>query len=342
MRDRRRASVVLACSLLMSSGLVESQTSAAANGSGAAALNARVQQIISLHHGKVALFAENLKTGETVDVDADKPVQTASVIKLTILFDAMEQVRAGSARLDDPIILRKEDQVGGSGILQFFDTPLTLTLHDVLMLMITQSDNTATNLTIDRLGLDNIHTETQRLGLKDTWLYKKISKPATEPMPADQKIFGLGKTTPREMASLLSRMYRCQFAEPSKSSTATDNALCTDMLTLLQKQFYREGLPRYLEREDSARADAAMGNKSGSLDAVRNDVGLVSTKAGPVVLAIFTYANADHGWSSDNEGELTIAKLSEAIISAWSPQGFDPQGYRISRSEQVKPPALTR
>lgn len=100
------------------------------------------------------------------------------------------------------------------------------------------------------------------------------------------------------------------------------------MLTMLQKQFYRDGLPRYLERQDSAKADASMGNKTGSLDAVRADVGLVSTKAGPIVMAIYTYNNADHGWSNDNEGELTIARLAELIVSAWSPQGFDPAGYK--------------
>jgi beta-lactamase class A len=295
---------------------------------GSAALEAQLLQIVSQHHGKVALFAENLKTGEMAGIDADKPVQTASVIKLTILFDAMEQVRAGRVRLSDSIVLHKDDQVGGSGVLPLFDTPMTLTLHDVLMLMITHSDNTATNLAIDKLGLDNINAETQKIGLKNTWLYKRISKPATEPMPADQKIYGLGKTTPREMASLITRIYRCQFTGGARESSAADNTLCTDMLTLLQKQFYRDGLPRYLESKNSAQADAAMGNKTGSLDAVRNDVGLVSTKAGPVVLSIFTYNNVDQGWSSDNEGELTIAKLSKVIVDAWSPQGLDAAGYR--------------
>lgn len=292
-------------------------------------LEARVRAIVAQHHGKVGLFAQNLRTGETVGVDPDTPVQTASTIKLTILFDAMEQVRAGSVHLEDTIVLHKDDQVGGSGILQFFDTPVTLTLRDLLMLMITQSDNTATNLAIDKLGLDDINAETQKLGLKNTWLYKKISKPATEPMPPDQKVYGLGKTTPREIASLVARIYQCQFATPA-TSAATDVTLCTTMLTMLQKQFYRDGLPRYLERLDSAKADAAIGNKTGSLDAVRADVGLVSTKAGPIVLAIYTYNNVDRGWSSDNEGELTIAKLSELIVSAWSPQGLDPSGYKPS------------
>ncbi len=318
----------LLCVLLFGPVVHRSRSQATAQAPVSTALREQLLQIVSQHHGKVALFAENLRTGETVGIDADKPVQTASVIKLTILFDAMEQVRAGTVRLEDPIVLHKQDQVGGSGVLQFFNTPLTLTLHDVLMLMITQSDNTATNLAIDKLGRDNINAETQKIGLKGTWLYKKISKPATEPMPADQKIYGLGKTTPREMASLISRIYRCQFTDATQRPAVADDALCTDMLTLLREQFSREGLPRYLEARDSAYADASMGNKTGSLEAVRNDVGLVATKAGLIVLSIFTYDNVDHGWSVDNEGELTIARLSKAVIDAWSPEGLDPAGYR--------------
>lgn len=287
-------------------------------------LRAHLGQIIAAHHGSVALFAKNLATGETVGSDENKPVQTASVIKLTILFDAMEQVRAGTVKLSDPVVLHKEDQVGGSGILQLFDTPLTLTLHDVLMFMITQSDNTATNLAIDKLGLSNINAETQKLGLHNTWLYKKVFKPATEPMPADQKIYGLGKTTPVEMTALLTRIYTCEFTTARQPG---DLDLCNTMLSMLQKQAFRDGLPRYLERDHSAEADAAIGNKTGSLDAARSDVGIVATKAGPIVLAIFTYNNADRSWYSDTEGELTIARIAETIVKDWSPNGLDPAKY---------------
>ncbi|ADW70970.1 serine hydrolase [Granulicella tundricola] len=284
-------------------------------------LEGRLREIAAAHHGKVAVFAENLKTGETVGLDADKVVQTASVIKLTILFDAMEQVRAGKVKLDDAIVLKKSGQVGGSGILQLFDTPLTLTLRDVLMLMITQSDNTGTNLAIDKLGLANINGETRALGLKNTWLYKKVFTPATEPMPADQKIYGLGKTTGREMAKVLERIYKCQFITAPKPG---DEALCTEMLGMLNKQGSRDGVPRYLNN------DSAVGNKTGALEAVRADAGIVSTKAGPVVMCLFTYENADRRWTADNEGEVTIAKMSKAIVEAWSPEGMDAAGYKVS------------
>ena len=163
-------------------------------------LQSQVEQIAAEHHGQVSVYAKDLKTGQTVALKADEPVQTASVIKLAILYEAMEQIRAGKAHWDDKVTLTKENQTGGSGVLGFFDTPTTLTLKDVLSMMVITSDNTATNVAIDKIGLDAVNAEMGRLGLKNTWLYKKVGKPPSGPMPADQKKFGLGKTTAREMA----------------------------------------------------------------------------------------------------------------------------------------------
>ena len=94
-------------------------------------------QIAAQHHGQVSVFAKKaLKTGETVALKADEPVQTASVIKLALLYEAMEQIRAGKAHWDDKVVLTKENQTDGSGVLGFFDAPLTLTLKDVLFMMV--------------------------------------------------------------------------------------------------------------------------------------------------------------------------------------------------------------
>ncbi len=117
------------------------------------ALEARLAAIAGTHHGKVALYAEDLTTGKTVALNADTPVQTASVIKLTVLYEALEQIREGKAHFEDKVTLTHDDQVSGSGVLPLFDTPQTLTFKDALTLMIVLSDNTATNLAIDHLGL---------------------------------------------------------------------------------------------------------------------------------------------------------------------------------------------
>jgi len=287
------------------------------------ALEKNVQTIAAAHHGDVALFAENLKTGETVSIAADTPVQTASVIKLGILYEALEQIREGKAHWDDRLTLNKADQVPGSGILLFFDTPLPLTLKDVLTFMVVMSDNTATNLAMDHIGIPNVNRRLAQLGLKNTYLYKKVFQPVPPGvvMPDDQKKFGLGKTTAHEMATLMKKIVTCDLAEPGAHARPDDAALCAVALHMLHVQFYRNAIPRYLDGMAGATGDS-IANKTGSLDAVRNDVAAVSTKNGLVVISCFTFNNKDHSWGTEQEGELTIAKIARAIIQSWSPQGL--------------------
>jgi beta-lactamase class A len=288
-------------------------------------LMTQLQAIVAQHHGDVALFAENLATHETVAISADTPVQTASVIKLAILYEALEQVRSGKAHFDDKITLAKADQVPGSGVLLFFDTPLQLTLKDVLTMMVVMSDNAASNLAMDHLGIDNVDARLAKLGLKDTYLYKKIFTPAPAGvvMPADQKKFGLGKTTAHEMATLMTKIVRCELAEPGSPAKPNDAELCSVALKMLHVQFYRNAIPRYLDGMPGATGDS-IANKTGSLNAVRNDVAAVSTKNGMVIISAFTFNNKDQSWGAEQEGELTIAKLARSIIQVWSPQGLAP------------------
>ena len=294
-------------------------------------LDQQVQQIAAQHHGQVAVYAKNLKTGQEVSLRPDQPVQTASVIKLALLYRAMLQIRAGKAHWSDPVTLTRENQTDGSGVLGFFDTPVKLTLKDILTMMVIVSDNTATNVAIDTLGLDQVNQEMTKLGYKSTWLYKKIGKPATGPMPADQDRFGLGKTTAREMASLMQRIVTCRLGEGNAPPTAADRDICNVALHMLRSQMYRDGAPRYLETVDTSEEGSAIANKTGALDAVRNDVDAVATKNGLVLLSIFTWDNDDKSWTDDTEAYLTTAKLAKAIVNAWSPEGLDVRAFSAAQ-----------
>jgi beta-lactamase class A len=325
---RRAASILSRISfafIALNAAVAASAQKPSANGdqTGNVALQQQLEAISATHHGHVALYAQQLSTGRNVAMDSDAVVQTASVIKLTILFEAMEQIRAGKARWDDKLTLAPGDGVSGSGILGLLDTPQTLTLKDVLTLMVIVSDNTATNMAIDRLGLDAINRRIAWMGLKDTHLYKKIGKPASGPMPEDQPKFGLGKTTAREMARVIERIGRCQLGAPEEASQPGDAAICTVALTMLRNQFYRDTIPRYIEAMDASEAGSGIASKTGSLNAVRADVALVAGKSGPIVISIFTYGNTDTSWTVDNEAEVTIARLARAIVAAWSPGGID-------------------
>ncbi|HTV82606.1 MAG TPA: serine hydrolase [Acidobacteriaceae bacterium] len=287
------------------------------------ALAAQLRALIAPFHGKVSVYAHDMATGQTVGIDADQEVPTASVIKLTILYTALEQMRAGRLHFSDPLTLRRQDQVQGSGVLLFFDTPLHLDVKDALTLMINESDNTATNLMIDRLGLKTIDDQIVALGMKNTWLYKKVFEPPVGPMPPDQPLYGLGKTTAREMGGLMERFVTCNLgpapAVPPGLSVPSDPDLCAAALHMLRLQMDRDGIPRYLESLDATEGQSAVANKTGALDHVRNDVGAVYTPKGVIILSIFTHDNQNTSWTADNPALILIANIAKTVVDAWAP-----------------------
>jgi beta-lactamase class A len=290
-------------------------------------LQATLEKMAAQHHGKVALFAKNLVTGETIAIDADLPVQTASVIKLPILLEVMHQVKDGHLKLDQKVRLTKDNQVPGSGVLPFMTPGLELTLRDAITLMMILSDNTATNMTIDAVKLRAVNKRIEALGLKHTWLYKKVYKPSEAPMPPDQKKFGLGKTTPRDMATVMESIYRCELA---------DQALCNEMIGIMRNQQYRNMIPHYIETVDTSETPSAIADKIGALDAVRNDVALVFGESAPMIISIFTFQNQDERWVPENEAELLIGRMAKAIVEVWSPDGLR-TGAAVLEGEQTPP-----
>lgn len=273
-------------------------------------LSSQLNALAAEHKGKVAFFAKNMKTGQTIAINADTPVATASVIKLPIMLETFYEVKGGKHSLGERLALSKENQVSGSGVLTSLDPGLQPTLKDAVTLMIDVSDNTATNLVIDDISIAAINARLAAMGLKDTYLYKKVFKPAEGPQPPEQKKFGLGKTTAREMAEVMASIYRCDLG---------DKTLCEQMLSILRNQFYRDMIPRYLETADTTESQSFIANKTGALDEVRNDVALVMTQATPIIISIFSWDNQDQRWTADNSAELLGAKMAKLVVDAWAP-----------------------
>jgi beta-lactamase class A len=275
-------------------------------------LQKQLEEMAAKHQGKVALYAKNVKTGATIAINADTPVQTASVIKLPLMVEAFHQVKAGKIKLSDPIELTKENQVPGSGVLAFMQPGLKLQLEDAISLMMMLSDNTATNMVIDAVGLKPTNEWLASKGLKNTYFYKKVYKKAEGPMPPDQKQFGLGKTTAREMAQVIESVLNCEVG---------DKALCDKMLHIMRNQQYRNMVPRFLETSDTSEEESGVADKIGALDAVRADVAIVFTKQGPIVISAFTYENQDKSWTPENQPEILIGKMAKVIVDTWAPAG---------------------
>ena len=272
-----------------------------------------VSSMAAHHQGKVALYAKQLKTGQYVELSADTPVSTASVIKLAVLVEAMQQVKAGRVSLGDVLSFNKEDQVSGSGVLWLYRVPAKIEFETALTLMITQSDNTATNLVLDHIGRENVNKRMAAMNLPVTMSIKKIGKPPDWNRPEELKRFGIGRTTAREMGKIMESIEECELA---------DAALCKKMVWMLQNQFWRNSIPHYLEDVDTTEVPSHIANKTGSLDDVRNDVGIVYTKDGPIIISAFTYDNKDQSWTPENEAELLIARMAKVIVEAWAPHGL--------------------
>jgi beta-lactamase class A len=126
------------------------------------------------------------------------------------------------------------------------------------------------------------------------------------------------------MASVMQRLVECNLSLDGSPAKPGDGAICGSILNMLRHQQDRDSLPRYIEAVDTSEEGSAIGNKTGALDAVRNDIAIIATKNGPVVIAAFTWENTDQRWTGDNEAEKTLARVGDAVVKAWSPAGLDP------------------
>jgi beta-lactamase class A len=282
-------------------------------------LDADIHRIAGAFHGDVAMAARAVNTAgpaHSYALNGDRRVKTASTIKLAVMTEAFFQIKDGKLHLNDPITLQATDRVGGSGILQDMQPGLRLTLEDAITLMIVESDNTATNLVLDRVGVPNVNTRMASLGLTNTKVFKKVFVPLSRPLTDEEREFGFGVTTPNEMIKLLEMIHRRQIL---------DATACERMLTIMKKQRDHDSMPRYLLTEPKV----TIASKSGALDDVRNDVGLIYTPSGTIAFAAFAYNSKDHQWTPDNEAHLTLAKLARAIYDEWivkaTPEPKSPQ-----------------
>jgi len=172
--------------------------------------------------------------------------------------------------------------------------------------MIVLSDNTATNLVIDKVGIDAVNARMQKLGLVHTQLFKKVFLAPPKPSE-EQKKFGLGATSPADMLRLLEMLAHGELVNQPTSGT---------MVAMMKKQRDRDQIPRYISSGDLGEnaGGVEVANKTGALDHVRNDVGLVMTRKGTYLMAIFTWNSLDTRWTPDNAATLTVARLAKLLF----------------------------
>ncbi len=263
-------------------------------------LDRRVREEVAQFKGKISLFAKNLDTGAIYTLGGEDQVPTASTIKLAVMVEAFGRVAEGKAKWTDELVLAKEKKVGGAGILPEFTEGLRLTLRDGVTLMMVLSDNTATNLVIDVLTADAVNARMESLGLKETRLMRRVfgGGESMEGRKEENKRFGLGRTTPREMVTVMEKLERGEIVSPGASR---------EMLELMKREQGTNGIWRGQWRVPKA-------TKSGALDALRSNVGIIYHPRGRIAMAVTCNEMPEVNWTVDNPALILMSRLSEILI----------------------------
>lgn len=271
--------------------------------------------------GTIGIAVKHLKTGEEALMEGDTLFPIASVFKLPLLVELYRQVEEGRISLDQKLAMVEKAKVPGSGIIRELSSGLEMKVRDYITLMMVLSDNTATDMLLDLVGIENVDKNLHRLGFEKTrvvascadMLYDLAGLGDLKPEERSLKVYterrkfnpsskALGVenndvTTPREMARLLEGIFR---------GTIISRSSCDAILETMKKcQTGENRIPKYLPREN-----VEMARKTGSLSGIVNDVGIIylRERGEQYILCAFT-----KGLANSREGEEAIAKVSKTV-----------------------------
>lgn len=291
----------------------------------------QIRTLISVITGEgieVGVYARHFSSGREIAVNAERRFPTASTVKVPILFALYRKAAAGALDLQQRMTLEAAHRTAGSGVLQDLDIGLQPTVHDLATLMITVSDNQATDMLYHLLGGAFIQQTATEVGMTETHtpqtiralLYDMVGMDEHNPAHGYEMnrellrsgarnssgwALGVGDdndvSTPQDMVMLLSRIY--QGDDPSR-------AACDAMIDILKRQKFNTILPLLLP------AETEIAHKTGSLHGVRNDVGIVyapGESGGPYAVAVMSRNMAD-----PIAGARTLADISRAVWDAFT------------------------
>lgn len=269
-------------------------------------LESRLRPLIESHQGKVAVAIKHLGTGETFYHQADQVMPTASLIKLPVLIEAYLQADEGKLSLREEVTLRESEMVPGSGLLTYhFSDGARFSLRDACRLMIAFSDNTATNLVIDRVGIVAVNQRMTAWGLKETRLNAKVFRGSTTSVDKVRTAkYGLGSTTAREMAALWEQLIVGDKLRPALSRAILGHLKHND-----DKDKFKRLLP----------AEVALAHKDGAVSAARTDAGVLFTPNAAMIVVVLTNDNTDRRWVQNNAGNVLCAKIARAVYDHYHP-----------------------
>ncbi len=263
-------------------------------------LEDQIQAEVANFKGKVSIFAKNLDSGKTFAFKADERVRTASTIKVAVMVEAFARVAEGKVSWSDKLVLTREKKLSGSGVLKEMTDGLQLTLRDAVTLMMIVSDNTATNLVLEVLTTDAVNARMESLGLKNIKILRKVGSGGESSAGKDpeNKRFGLGFATVREMVTLMEKLDKGQVVSAEASK---------EMIELMKREQGRNSIGRSLPA-------MSLASKYGALDHLRSAVGVVYADKARIAIAISCDEMPEVKWSVDNPAYLFISRVSELLV----------------------------
>jgi beta-lactamase class A len=257
-------------------------------------LQVQVQQLLTGFKGDVGVYIKNLKTGKTVAINADTVFPTASMVKIPILIGMMDKLNRGEYQYHQELTYKDSLLYAGSDILGSFKNDEKVELSKVMMLMLTTSDNTAS------LWLQSLAGKGTRINeILDSLGFTSIRVNSRTPgRETNRTQYGWGQTTPREMATLMEKIYLRQLVSDSASEK---------MLRLLGRNYWDE------QAISQIPPHIFVASKNGAVDASRSEVLLVMAPGSPYIFCICTKNNKDISWSDNNEAWMLAKSLSKLL-----------------------------
>ncbi len=273
-------------------------------------LQRKLQERIDSFPGRAGLVLMHREEKRAIFINGEQRFHAASIIKVPLLYEALQQVDQGRLQLDREYPLPQEEKVGGAGVLNLLHSGLNLSLNDLLHLMIVISDNTATNMLIDIVGRENVNKRLEEIGCPDTFLARKLMRPVSD-------LYSY--TSARDTVGILNRIYE-DFYERG--------------MPILRKQQFNDCLSRDIrvckkckEWIGSAshcpkcriainqlqQKEVVFAHKTGEITGAVHDAGIWELPAGTIIIALLTDQLPDN-----RTGRFFQARLGEIIFSFFS------------------------
>jgi beta-lactamase class A len=270
--------------------------------------------------GTLGIAVKNLDSGEAFAVNGDIRFPTASLIKVAVMVETYHQIAEGRFGAETAVTLAESDKAGDEPVvLNQLHPGISLTVSDLLALMIAFSDNTATNLLVRRVGAANVDRRMAAYGLPNTKIFRPTFRDGhADVFPEEEKEFGLGMTTPGEIARLM---------ELIADGKVVSRAACDEMLGILEKQQDRAMIPRSLpfDRDKFTVANKTGWDEEKLPDAkgfkgdVRTDAAYIKSPKARYVIAICARRVKDKSPTVDNQALVTGARISRMVYDHFNP-----------------------